>query len=251
VLHLQWSTLVFQLLNFFVLLAVLARFLYRPLMDAMQRREQAIAGRLAQADERAKCADAERAGLAETARTTQAEAEATLASARRDAAQLRETAQRDARVEASRLLDDARRRIADEEHAAQERLAAAARRSAVAVATTLIDRVAGPAFHEALVSRLLDAGLGLDPAKAETLRRAWQHGRSTVVVETARPLPAEAVARLEEALAKMLQPDGEILRPTVKIEPALVAGLRIVVGVGVVDLSLPRLLADLEPDGAA
>jgi F-type H+-transporting ATPase subunit b len=248
VLHLEWSTLVFQLLNFFVLLLVLARFLYRPLMDAMQRREQVIAERVRQAEERARRADIEQARLAEASRTAHAEAEALLARARAEAAQLRDKAHASAREEAARLLENAKRRITDEERAAHGRLSAAARRSAVTIAAGLIGRVAGRPFHEALVTRLLDSELGLDGPKVELLRRARDHGAREAMVETAYPLPAEAAARLEEALIKAIGPGGGGVRVKVTVEPSLVAGLRIVVGVGVIDLSLPRMLDDLERD---
>jgi F-type H+-transporting ATPase subunit b len=250
VLHLEWSTLVFQLLNFFILLLVLGHFLYRPLMNAMQRREQAIAERVREAEERAKRADAERASLAEASRAAHAEAEALLARARGDAAQLKEKEQANARQEAARLLEDAKRRIEDEERTADRRLSAAARSSAVRIAASLIDKVAGRPFHEALMTRLLDSGLGLDAAKTELLRRARNHGGDEVIVETAYPLAAEVTSRLEEALAKALGPGGRAVHATIRVEPTLVAGLRVLVGVGVVDLSLSRMLADLERDAA-
>jgi F-type H+-transporting ATPase subunit b len=250
VLHLEWSTLVFQLLNFFILLFVLGRFLYRPLMDAMQRREQAIVERVREAEERVKRADAERASLAEASRAAHAEAEALLARARGDATQLKEKEHANARQEAARLLEDAKRRIGDEERAAQRRLSAAARSSAVRIAASLIDKAAGRPFHEALVTQLLDSGLGLDSAKAELLRRARNHGTQEVIVESAYPLAAEVTSRLEEALAKALGPGGSAVHATIRVESTLVAGLRVLVGVGVVDLSLPRMLADLERNAA-
>jgi F0F1-type ATP synthase delta subunit len=41
------------------------------------------------------------------------------------------------------------------------------------------------------------------------------------------------------------------VRVAVRVDPALGAGLQIIVGVGVVDLSLQHTLADLERDAAA
>jgi len=250
VLHLQWSTLVFQLLNFFILLVVLGRFLYRPLMDTMRRREEAVTARVREADERAKRADVERAKLADASRAAQREAEALLARARADAAHLKEEQQASARQEASRLLEEARQRIADAERAARRRLAADARGAAVKIAGALIGKVAGRPFHEALVARFLDAGLGLDSAKAELLRRALNHAGRAVTVETAYPMPIEVSSRLEETLVKALGPSGEAVRVAVRVDPSLGAGVRIVVGVGVVDLSLRHTLADLERDAA-
>ncbi len=250
-LHLQWSTLIFQLLNFFILLFVLGRFLYRPLMDAMRRREEAVMARVRDADERANRADAERLELADASRAARAEAEALLARARADAAQVREDEQARTRQEAARLVDEARQRIAEEGRAAQGRLSAAARASAVKIAGSLIAKIAGRPFHEALVAQLVAAGMGVDGAQADLLRHALDHAGREVTVETAYPVSAEATSRLGEALTKALGPGSEPMRVTVRVEPSLGAGLRIVVGVGVVDLSLRRMLADLERDAGA
>jgi F-type H+-transporting ATPase subunit b len=251
VLHLQWSTLVFQLLNFFILLFVLGRFLYRPLIDAMRRREEAVTARVREADERAKRADADRANLADASRSAQAEAEALLARARAAAAKLKEEQQASAREEASRLLEEARQRVADEERAARRRLSAQAQNSAVKIAASLIGKVAGRPFHEALVAQLLEAGLAIDRAKADLLRRALDHAGHQVTVETAYPIAAEVTSRLEEVLAKALGPGSEAVHVAVRVDPSLGAGLRIVAGVGVADLSLRRTLADLERDAGA
>jgi F-type H+-transporting ATPase subunit b len=250
-LHLQWSTLVFQLLNFFILLFVLGRFLYRPLMEAMQRREEAVAARVRDAEERATRADAERAQLAEASRAARAEAEAVLARAHADAAHVREEEHGRARQETARLLEGARQRIADEERAARSRLSEDARASAVKIAGSLLGKVAGRPFHEALVAQLLESGLGLDGPQADLLRRALDHAAREVIVETAYPMPAETAARLEEVLGKALVAGGDPVRAVVRVEPSLTAGLRVVVGVGVVDLSLKRVLADLERGAGA
>jgi F-type H+-transporting ATPase subunit b len=249
-LRLEWSTLVFQLLNFFILLTVLGRFLYRPLMDAMQRREEAVAARVRDAEERAARADAARAQLAEATRAARMEAEAVLARAHADAAHVREEERARARQEAARLLEDARQRIADEERAARRRLSEEARASAVKIAGSLLGRVAGRPFHEALVAQLLDRGLGVEGAQVDLLRRALDHAAREVIVETAYPMAEEAMARLEEVLGKALAAGGDPARVVVRVDRSLTAGLRIVVGVGVVDLSLKRVLADLAQPGA-
>jgi F-type H+-transporting ATPase subunit b len=249
-LHLQWSTLVFQLLNFFILLFVLGRFLYRPLMEAMRRREEAVAARVRDAEERARQADAERAELGNAVRAARVEAEALLARARAEAVEVRDAERARARQEAARLLAEARQRIADEERTAGRRLSEAARASAVKIAGGLLGKVAGRPFHEALVAQFLDGGLGLDGPQAERLRRAREHAGGEVIVESAYPVAAETVARLAEVLGKALGAGGDPLRLLVRVEPSLTAGLRVVVGVGAVDLSVKRVLAELERDAA-
>ena len=53
-------TFVFQIINFLILLAILARFFYRPVLDVMQQRQEQIDARIEDAEERARQADEER-----------------------------------------------------------------------------------------------------------------------------------------------------------------------------------------------
>ena len=55
--HIDWFTFFAQIVNFLVLVALLKRFLYRPITAAMARREELIAARLAEAGEREEDAD--------------------------------------------------------------------------------------------------------------------------------------------------------------------------------------------------
>ncbi|MGE0459776.1 MAG: F0F1 ATP synthase subunit B [Vicinamibacterales bacterium] len=50
--QIDWLTVGAQIVNFLVLVALLRRFLYRPVLDAMDRREQRIAERLHEAERR-------------------------------------------------------------------------------------------------------------------------------------------------------------------------------------------------------
>jgi len=55
--HIDWFTVTAQVVNFLVLVYLLKRFLYGPIIDAMERREQLIAERLHSADEKVLHAD--------------------------------------------------------------------------------------------------------------------------------------------------------------------------------------------------
>lgn len=50
--QIDWLTVIAQIVNFLVLVWLLRRFLYQPVIEAMERREQRIAGRLQEADQR-------------------------------------------------------------------------------------------------------------------------------------------------------------------------------------------------------
>lgn len=241
----QLSTLIFQLLNFFILLGVLTWFFYRPLLRVMKQREDAIASRLRDAAEQARQASEERQRLAEELRRAQAEAETLLAKARAEAAHSREHILERARQEATQLLEEAKGRIQEQERAAQQRLESRLRQAAVAIAGGLIREAAGPLVHQALLQKLLAGKIGEDRSQAELLRQALPNAHHSVTVELASPPSSDLEEHLQRALAKTLGEEAKALNLTFRVEPSLIAGVRIVVGTVAVDLSLRRILEEL------
>ncbi len=250
-LRFQLSTFIFQLLNFFILLAVLTRFFYRPLQQVMKRQEEEIAARLREAEERAQKADAERAQLAEATQRLQAEAEAVLANAKAEAARTREQVLEQARQEADHYVEEAKQRVREMERVAQQRLEIDLRRTAVMMAETLMHAAAGPPVHHALIEQLLGEGLRLDDDQGGLLRRAYAHANGSVTVEVAYPPTPGLEERFRQVLAAALGTDSSGVDVTLRTEPSLVAGARLLIGTIVIDLSLHHTLSELsEPQPA-
>jgi F-type H+-transporting ATPase subunit b len=246
VLRVQASTIVLQMANFFVLLAVLTWFLYRPLRQVMRRREDEITRRIQDAEERGRRADAEREQLAVDARRAKTDAEAVLDRARTEASEMRRRLLEQTRQEAARSADEARARIEAEERAVRERLEDTVRRTAVSMTGALIQQAVGPAFHRALIEQLLARGVPFDGDQAALVRRALSRANGGVTVEAAYALSPDLTERIRAAIAEPLgiaAPKPEI---AVRVEPSLRAGLRILVENVVIDLSLNRILAELE-----
>ena len=72
-LGLDLPTFVFQIINFLILLAIMTRFFYKPVLALMARRQAEIDARLADAAERARQADEERRNLEEQTKSVAAQ----------------------------------------------------------------------------------------------------------------------------------------------------------------------------------
>jgi F-type H+-transporting ATPase subunit b len=245
VLHLEPSTFVLQILNFFILLAILSRFLYRPLLTVMQRREQEIADRLRSAEERAQLADAERQRLAERSRELEATVAARLAEATVEADRAGRQIVERARREAAETVEQAGQRAAESARAARAELEGLVRGTAVSVAGRLISQAAGPLVHQALVERLLDSGAGLTAEQLEALGRALANNGGRVLVELAYPPPPDLEVRCRALLAGREPAGSDEPSVEVRVEPGLLAGGRILVGTVAIDLSLKQTLEAL------
>ncbi len=238
-------TFVFQIINFLILLAILARFFYRPVLDVMNKRQATIDARINDAEERARKADEERTALAQQSVKAQQEARALIETAQSDAAKERARLVEAARAEAASLIDEARKTATAEQHAALERVSHQVSQSAVNIAAALIRGTSGEAVQDALVQQLLSEQLGLDGATLETAREDASPRADVMLIESAYPLSAELQQQLRERAAKRLGRETKDLRLEVSEDPSLIAGVRIVVGAIVVDMSVRHLLEQL------
>jgi F-type H+-transporting ATPase subunit b len=238
-------TFVFQIINFLILLAILARFFYRPVLDLMRRRQDEIDARIEDAEERARLADVEREKLARQSQSAEREAAKLLESARDDAAIERQRLLEAAKAEAASLIDEARNAATAEEQAALGRLGNRLSESAVKIAGALIRGSAGETVHESLVERLLTEGFGLDDAGREQAKLDFRNDASGVVVQSAYPLSSEQQAALRDQASKVLASPPHDLRIEVREDPDLIAGVRIVAGAVVIDMSVRHLLREL------
>lgn len=98
----DWITVSAQVVNFLILVWLLHRFLYRPVMNAMSRREARITQRLEEAREREQTAEREAHSYREQRESLQQRRE-----------ELLEQAKGEAQEEKKRLLDEARSEVED------------------------------------------------------------------------------------------------------------------------------------------
>ncbi len=152
-------TLVTLLVVFFVL----NKFAWKPLLGALQEREEFIEGKLSQAAVQNEAAEKRLAEYEERLAGARTEVEAILDEARRDAAALREREESAAKEEAQAMIERAKREISVATDTAVKRLYEQATVLATSAASRILDRELEPEDHERLVAeaiRALETGDG-------------------------------------------------------------------------------------------
>jgi F-type H+-transporting ATPase subunit b len=155
-LKIEPGLLIWTIITFLVLLAVLRRVAWKPLLAALEQREGTI---------RSSLEDAQRAR--QEAEQLLAENRRILADANRDASRIieqgREESERlrtsiaeQAQTEARRLVDEARREITRERQLAVQELKSTAADLALAAAGKLLNKAVTDADHRRLVNEFLD-----------------------------------------------------------------------------------------------
>ena len=216
----DWWTFALQTINFAVLVWLLHRFLYRPVLRMIDARRAAVDKQFADAaaaEAQAKSELAESAA-ARTAIGTEREAalKTALAQAEEAAAQLRDRA----KTEAAALLGEARKTMAGE----RELVLAEARRVAldlgVEIARRLLAEVPTHQRAEAWLERVEQHLAALSPAERRQLGDGLNDKESLRVV-TAVPLPDEDAAEWRARLGRAL---GDGIAIAFDVDAGLVAG---------------------------
>jgi F-type H+-transporting ATPase subunit b len=225
-----WVTFLFEVANFLVLAAALGWFFFRPVRDALERRRSELENEQRAATEAR--AEAERA--LQDARARRAELETSLE-------ELRERVQRDAEAERERVVEEARAQMQRERETLKGELISQRRAQARSLASD-----AAFAAKEIVVRLLREMG---GPDLEQTLLRAacreLEKLRSSgalapIVVESLRPLGNAELSALAQAAGVPASEAGQ------RIDPDLVAGVRVLTARGLVDTSAAGLAAQAE-----
>ena len=230
--EISWSTFILEMVNFVVLVWILQRFLYRPVLDVISRRRARIQKTLADAQ-----------ALRDEAQGLRQRYEGRLADWNAEKQQAAEALRREIDAERAKRLEELQTQLKQQkdlsEAAEQHRLAAAKREmemraieQAARFTTRLLERARGPEVE----ARLADAAVAElehlpDAQRAELDLKKEQPVR----IESAFPLPDENRAALEQALQALV---GRRVAVEFAVDPDLLAGVRIEIGAKTIAFNL-------------
>jgi len=198
--EIDWFTFGAQIVNFAILVALLKRFLYGPILDAMDRRETAIAERLESARARQEDAEQEAQRYRAMQEDLRQERDARIAEAEREAEERRRELIQQAREDVEYLegqwQDALRRKRASVLHAVSER----ALEETIALARRALTDLADADLESQTVDAFLRRLNALDDAAAADLDAAFQSAGGRATLRTAFPLPEDSRTRIASAL---------------------------------------------------
>lgn len=233
----DWITVGAQILNFLVLIWLLKRFLYRPILDGIDAREAEIAARMGEA-----------AAIRGQAEAKQAECKAKIADLSASRAEMLEKAEREAKAARDALLAETRQRV-EQEQAERDALRASEARqfttdlhlTGAKALLALTRKALSDLADETLEQRIALHAVGQLKTMTADLRDAAGSNREAVAL-TRDPLPDDVQAKLRDALAAILP--GFSLR--FNTDPALSPGLSLRLGGAQVGWTVGSYLDGLE-----
>jgi F-type H+-transporting ATPase subunit b len=229
------TTSVLEVLNFLVLVWLLKRFLYQPVLAVIERRQAATAKIVADAEAlRGKAQGLKREY---TAHLAQLDGQRAAAEARLEAELAAERSRRLAALDAE-LAAERSRREALAERALRDREAALERQAmtiAARFAARLLDRLAGPELNASLADLALGDLAGLTDDQRDALRAALTDPGASIKVVSAYPLDEGRRAAFTQALGALT---GRAVTPEFTDDTLLKAGVCIMAGAWVLMANL-------------
>lgn len=236
------TTFILEIINFLVLLWILQRLLYRPVLNLLDARVQRIKAETEQARQLHNEAESFRNEY----QTKLTDSERQLADSRRQVdEELAETRRKAFQQLNSTLADEEAKLRARTEALTQSRTAELVKEAATIAygqAATMLQRLASVQLTESIVQMVIDDLAQLESDESEVLAKAAANlpTGSQIEVVCAHALSGDCQKMLTQALSTA---SGQILAIVCKEDSALIAGIRIILGECQLDANLADELA--------
>ena len=230
--------ILFQAINFLVLVFLLYRLLFRPVMKAVGERSARTKALIESAQREREEAQALRRDFEERRQRVEAEADEMVSQARQRAEEEHRAIVEAARQEAEEVIGEARAQAHRERYQLISQHYEAVLDAILDVSGRLVGRVVPDAGHDALVSQLSERiyQLGRESmAQVETFRRSLVGREADALLTTARPLSPEQQGQLARTLTALADRHVNL---RIEQDPELVAGLRVRMGDMMIDNSI-------------
>jgi len=241
----DWFTVVAQAVNFLILVWLMKRFLYQPILRALDAREKRIAAELADAD--AKEAEAVKARDEFKRRSEEFDRQraAMLSKATDEAAAERQRLFDAVRRDADSMRDKLQDQLGTEYRNLHDEFANRTRAEVFAIARKTLADLAGESLEERMAKVFIDRLQSLDGEERKNLAVLLKSPDMPVLIRSAFGLAPAQQAAIEDAVRTILATKAPVRFENV---PDLIGGIELILHGHKVAWSIADYLASLEKD---
>ncbi len=233
--ELNWSTFVLEIINFLVLVWILKRFLYQPVLDMIARRRTSIESQLAEARQ-----------LHVDANTLKQQYEHRLADWEQERQKAMEKLMLELEENRQQQLEKLKLELSQEDEKNQvarsrqnkqatREIEQRALQQGAEFASRLLSEAAGPELDNRLFDLLLDELGTMSSEQISALSNNWGESPEHILVTSAYPLTDEKQQRLQDTLSRVTGLSAPL---HYEQDSKLLAGLNITVGAWVIQLNV-------------
>jgi F-type H+-transporting ATPase subunit b len=239
----DWFTVSAQAINFLILIWLLKRFLYKPILGAMDAREQEIAAQLRDAATQKTEAERERESLRIARAEFETQREELLKKAADEAEITRKRLSNEVRQEIDTLRTKWRATLRQEKDALRAELASRAQREIFAIARQTLCDLAGKELEQQIATVFVRRLNALNGDERDQLVTILKTSRQPAIIRSAFDLRQSERAAIENAITEALVPDLPVRFETAS---DLVGGIELAANGHKISWSISGYLSSLE-----
>lgn len=239
----DWFTIIAQIVNFLILVLLLRRFLYRPIMNAMAERERKIADRLAQAERQQEAARAEIETYQQKNTEFEKEREALMREAQTQVSERRQAWLDQARTEVNQARTRWQKALAEEKESFLQTVRHEAGQQTYQVIRRALADLADAELEARIVKIFLARVAALPEADARSMMIALKQEAAVLTINSAFEIDNPERQALRQAIFARFGPGQAIQFHTT---PTLICGLELAAPGHKVAWSLASYLDELE-----
>lgn len=241
--EIDWLTVAAQIVNFLILVWLLQRYLYRPIVKVMDDREQRIAARLREANEQKAIADREMQSYRSEIDALERDKDSILSSARRDADDLKRSFEEVARYDVEEHRLEWLRQLEDEKRAFLQEMRRRSAEHVLTIARRALKELADARLEEQMATVFAKRIDDMEPHLRLKIAKACQDAEGRVTVRTTFELAADEQRRITRTIHKQI---AEMADVGYERSEDAISGIELVVGSQTVAWTLDSFLDDLE-----
>jgi F-type H+-transporting ATPase subunit b len=225
--ELSWSTFVLEIINFLILVWILKRFLYKPVMESIAKRRASIEQSMQEAIKKGQDAQALKDQYEHRLEDWQREKLAAREQLQAEIEQERQRLQAQLHAALQQEQEKAKVIAAQQQQEQQRRYEQQALQNSVRFTSKLLGDLASAELESQLLMRLNSQLQALTPAQRDRLRQALNEHELTARIQTAFPITQTLRTQLQQALNAI---SGRVLHCEFEQDKTLLAGARIQLG---------------------
>lgn len=241
----NWFTVAAQIINFLILVALLKRFLYGPIVAAMSAREGRIAAQLTEAQQKRQEAEQDEASLHQKIREIEEQRQEMLTEAGRQAEAHKQELFSQARQEVEQIRQKWAASLKREKETFLQNLKQRLAQEVVAISRRALKELGNQELEQRLTEFFLERLRQLAPEEQTAIRESIQETGGELLITTAFELPEE----IRQKIAAQVQDQfGRDLALRFAISGELLAGIELLTSSRKLAWSLGSFLDSLEED---
>lgn len=222
--EINWFTVIAQVINFFILVWLLKRFLYKPILSAIDERESKIAAQLKAAEATKAEAEKEQEAFEQKNLSFDQEKEKLMAEAVAAGTEARQKLLEQARAEAEKLAAKLATAAKEQQHNEQKAHQQKIQQAVFAIARKTLADLGTMGLEEQLTRAFIKRLKTQKEEELKPLKAAFTGSSAPLLVRSAIALPEKQQQALKQSIDEVLTADTSL---TFEVTPALIGGIEL------------------------